>query len=91
MEQSPWPHESGYELKLNRYDELPHYYQCLGKACAAAGLNQEFHAVVQAGMDYGQAVSALRHDLEQKLEASNLDVWLEHFGVPSGFDEPEVE
>lgn len=91
MEQSPFRGEVGPDDKLKRYADLPHYYQCLGKACAAAGLLGEFYAVVEAGFDYGQVVSMLRRELEDSINAPSLDSWLEHFGIPSGFEEHEVE
>ena len=91
MEQSPSQGGVGPEHSTERYAKLPHYYQCLGRACAAAGMLNEFNAVLDAGMDYGQASAALRYELEQKVEATNLDAWLEHFGIPSAFEESEVE
>lgn len=80
-----------FSEKLRRFNELPHYYQCLGKACLAAGILDEFYASVDAGFDYGQALASLQHPLQQQLEATSVEAWLEHFGVPSEFEVADIE
>ena len=90
-EHEPQPEQIHFSEKMRKFSELPHYYQCLGMLCSSVGIIDEFYAVVDAGFDYGQALGALEHELKRCLETTNIDAWLEHYGIPSGFEEPEVE
>ena len=73
--------------EFRKLSDLPHYYQCLGKACAAAGVLTEFYWVLEMGFDYGQAMRTLRHDLEHSEKVDNVDEFLMSHGIPSEYDE----
>lgn len=86
-ERPPEGGEVGRQGDLRKFSDLPHYYQCLGRACEAAGLLAEFYGTVEAGLEYGQALTSLRHELNQAEKVDNVDEFLEHFGIPSAYDE----
>ena len=86
-ERPPSDGEVGRQPELRKFSELPHYYQCLGRACAAAGVLAEFYWVLEMGFDYGQAARALRQDLERSDKVDDVDDFLLMHGIPSEYDE----
>lgn len=86
-EQPPEQGGVGREDTFKAFAELPYYYQCLGKACAEAGLLSEFYEMVEAGFDYVRAIEILRHELQGIETFENVDDFLERFDIPSEFDE----
>lgn len=42
-------------MRTPKLDDLPFYYQQLGRACADLGLVDEFYLLVEVGYDFGRA------------------------------------